>query len=246
MRKTIAMLTLFLRAVFLYLAVFFILRLTGKRQVADLQPFDLLITLLIADLASCAIANTSIPLTYSLVPILALYLVQQGLTWVCLKSAHLRRVICGSPVILIADGVVAEEAMRLTNYTMIDLLDQLRSKDIFDLSNVAYAILETNGTMSVLQKGDFQSPTLKDLSIPPDRAALSYMLVLDGRFCYDAMERLDIDEAWILKKLKAMGIAKETEVFFLHLSPEGRLSAQTKERAGKRTANLDTEKKTYV
>ena len=150
MRKTIAMLTLFLRAVFLYLAVFFILRLTGKRQVADLQPFDLLITLLIADLASCAIANTSIPLTYSLVPILALYLVQQGLTWVCLKSAHLRRVICGSPVILIADGVVAEEAMRLTNYTMIDLLDQLRSKDIFDLSNVAYAILETNGTMSII------------------------------------------------------------------------------------------------
>lgn len=144
------MLILFLRAALMYALVFTVLRLTGKRQIADLQPFDLLITLMIADLASCAIADTGIPLTYSVVPILALYLVQQLVNWICLKSSRLRRALCGNPLLLIADGVLQEDVMRAANYTVVDLLDQLRAKDVFDLSNVSYAILETNGSLSVL------------------------------------------------------------------------------------------------
>lgn len=240
------MLTLFLRAVLLYLFVFLILRLTGKRQVADLQPFDLLITLLIADLAGCAIADTSIPLAYSIVPILALYLVQQGLTFIALKNDKLRRVICGSPVILIADGVVSEQAMRDTNYTIIDLLDQLRSKDVFDLDNVAYAILETNGTMSVLQKGCFQTPTVRDLELAEERAGLSYMLILDGGLCRESMARLNIDESWICARLNDFSIRSVHDVFFLHLSPTGTLRVQTKSRAGVRCDTMETEKKTFV
>ena len=142
------MLTLFLRAVFLDLFVLLILRLTGKRQVSDLQPYDLLMTLIIADLASTAIADTDIPLLYSVVPILALYLVQQLLAKLSLKSSVLRRLICGTPQILILDGVLQEKVMRRTNYTVRDLLDSLRSKDIFSVDEVAYAILETNGTVS--------------------------------------------------------------------------------------------------
>lgn len=240
------MFTLFLRAVLLYIFVFVILRLTGKRQVADLQPFDLLITLLIADLASCAIANTSIPLVYSIVPILALYLVQQGLTYICLKSARLRRVVCGSPVILIADGVVSENAMKKTNYTVIDLLDQLRSKDVFDLETVAFAILETNGTMSVLQKGPFQNPSLKDLGLPPDQAALSYMLILDGKLCRDAMQTLQIEENWIAAKLSETGVERISDVFYFYLSSEGRVLMQLKESRGAKVFTLNTGKKTYV
>lgn len=236
------MLTLFLRAVLLYLIVFMILRLTGKRQVADLQPFDLLITLLIADLASCAIANTEIPLVYSIVPIVALYFVQQLLTLLSLKSAKLRRVICGSPVILVSNGVVSESAMRAASYTVIDLLDQLRAKDIFDLSSVSYAILETNGTMSVLQKPGCQLPTLNDLSLPAKDAALSYMLILDGGLCRDSMARLSIDEAWIGEQLSKLSCPRIRDVFFLNLAPDGTLTMQTKERAGVRVRTLKTEK----
>lgn len=119
--NTVHMLTLFLRAVFLDLFVLLILRLTGKRQVSDLQPYDLLMTLIIADLASTAIADTDIPLLYSVVPILALYLVQQLIAKLCLKSSAMRRIICGTPQILILDGVLQEKIMRRTNYTVRDL-----------------------------------------------------------------------------------------------------------------------------
>ena len=160
------MLILFLRAVLLYFLVFAVIRLTGKRQVADLQPFDLLITLMIADLASCAIADTSIPLAYSVVPIIALFLTQRAVTYTCLKSARIRRVFAGNPLILIRDGVLQEDAMRAANYSVDDLMDQLRSKDMFSAEEVAFAILETNGSMSILQKSDAQTPTRGDLALP--------------------------------------------------------------------------------
>jgi uncharacterized membrane protein YcaP (DUF421 family) len=235
------MLILFLRACLLYLLVFVVLRLTGKRQVSDLQPFDLLITLMIADLASCAIADTNIPLAYSAVPILALYLMQTFITYVCLKNARLRNLVCGRPVILVADGVLQEGSMRRANYTIIDLMDQLRAKDVFDIGNVAYAILETNGSMSVLQRGECQTPTLKDLDLPPEDAHLSHMLVLDGRLCVETVRACGLSEAWVQAKLSGMGAGPVRNVFYLSLSPDGTLRAQTRERAGKRVLTLQTE-----
>lgn len=226
------MLTLFLRAIFMYLFVFAILRLTGKRQVADLQPFDLLITLLIADLAGSSIANTDTPLLYSVVPILGMYLIQQVLTHLCLKSAKLRRVVCGSPVILVRDGVLLETAMRDNDYTIVDLLDQLRSRDVFDLRQVAFAILETNGSMSVMQKGAFQTPTMGDLGLKPGNASLCEMLVLDGRFCYDAMARLAMTEADVRGVVNAFTAVPVHDVFYLHRAPEGTYAMQLKARAG--------------
>lgn len=235
------MLILFLRACLLYLLVFAVLRLTGKRQVSDLQPFDLLITLMIADLASCAIADTNIPLVYSIVPIFALYLMQTFITYVCLKSASMRRVVCGNPVILVADGVLQEDSMRRSNYTIIDLMDQLRAKDVFDIGNVAYAILETNGSMSVLQRGEFQTPTLRDLGLPPEEAHLSHMLVLDGKLCMSTVRACGLTEAWVRDRLSGMGAGAVRNVFYLSLSPDGLLRAQTRSRSGSRVLTLQTE-----
>lgn len=235
------MLILFLRATILYVLVFAVLRLTGKRQVSDLQPFDLLITLMIADLASCAIADTSIPLVYSVVPIFALYLMQSLITYVCLKSAGVRRLVCGNPVVLVADGVLLEDAMRRANYAIIDLMDQLRAKDVFDIRNVAYAILETNGSMSILQTGECQTPSLEDLGLPPAPARLSHMLALDGRLCPDTIRACGLREDWVRKKLQDMGVRAVRDTFYLSLSPDGLLRAQTTARAGARVLTLQTE-----
>lgn len=120
------MLILFLRAMLLYCFILVILRMTGKRQVSDLEPYDLLITMSIADLASFAIADTSIPLLYSIVPILALYLVQQVIAKLCLHSRSFRCFVCGSPLVLIRDGVLQEQMMKTANYTVTDLCDHLR------------------------------------------------------------------------------------------------------------------------
>lgn len=216
----------------MYLFVFLILRLTGKRQVADLQPTDLLVTLLIADLAGCAIADTDTPLVYSIVPILGMYLVQQLVAFVCLKSERVRRAVCGSPVILVRDGVVQEEAMRENDYTLVDLLDQLRSRDVFDMRQVAFAILETNGTMSVLQKSAFQTPTLSDLRLSGESAALSEMLILDGALCFDAMTRLSLTAQDVSALVAGFCPARIQNVFFLHRSPDGALAMQLKLSAG--------------
>ena len=231
--QTSFMLTLFFRAIFMYLFVFLILRLTGKRQVSDLQPFDLLITLLIADLAGCSIGDTGTPLLYSIVPILGMYFVQQLVTLVCLKSARTRRLICGSPVLLIRDGAVLEEAMRETHYTLVDLLDQLREGGVFDLNDVAFAILETNGTMSVLTKTDSQAVTRRDMdikNIPPAR--LSYMHILDGELCHDAILTLGYTQRDVTALAEKLGKCPVKDVFFLHRAGDGTLTLQKKRRAG--------------
>lgn len=211
------MLVLFIRAVLLYVFILFIIRLTGKRQVSDLQPFDLLITLTIADLASCAIAETDIPLLYSIVPILALFLVQQAVVKLCLKSSRARRAFCGSPLILVRDGVLQEQTMRYANYTVTDLVDQLRSKDIFDIGDVCYAVLETNGGVSILQKGE---------NVP---TALSHMLVLDGKVCQDAVSSLSISTDELERSLEGN---KLSDVLYMQLSADGKLRTQLKKKKG--------------
>ena len=203
--NTVHMLTLFLRAVFLDLFVLLILRLTGKRQVSDLQPYDLLMTLIIADLASTAIADTDIPLLYSVVP--------------------MRRIICGTPQILILDGVLQEKIMRRTNYTVRDLLDNLRSKDIFDVGEVAYAILETNGSLSVLEKAAFQQPNKQELDLPPGSAALSHLLILEGKIQRSGLETLHLSRADVERMLKEHGLALKN-VFFAQMNGDGNLHVQ--------------------
>ena len=219
------MLTLFLRAVFLDLFVLLVLRLTGKRQVSDLQPYDLLMTLIIADLASTAIADTDIPLLYSVVPILALYLVQQALAKLCLKSSAIRRLVCGTPQILILDGVLQEKIMQRTNYTVRDLLDSLRSKDIFDVGEVAYAILETNGTVSVLEKAAFQQPNKRELGLEPGSAALSHLLILEGKIQKSGLETLHLTKKDVETMLKKNGLALKN-IFFAQMNGDGELHVQ--------------------
>ena len=234
------MLTLFLRAVFLDLFVLLILRLTGKRQVSDLQPYDLLMTLIIADLASTAIADTDIPLLYSVVPILALYLVQQLLAKLSLKSSAMRRLICGTPQILILDGVLQEKVMRRTNYTVRDLLDSLRSKDIFEVGEVAYAILETNGTVSVLEKAAFQKPNKQELGIEPGSAALSHLLILEGKIEKSGLSTLHLDRKAVETMLKEHGLALQN-VFFAQMNGDGELHVQLDRRNGSRVYSFSNE-----
>ncbi len=223
--QAMRMLTLFLRAVFLDLFVLLILRLTGKRQVSDLQPYDLLMTLIIADLASTAIADTDIPLLYSIVPILALYLVQQAIAKLCLKSSAMRRLICGTPQILILDGVLQEKIMRRTNYTVRDLLDSLRSKDIFDVGEVAYAILETNGSVSILVKDAFAKPTKRDLKLPEESAALKHLLILEGKIQKSGLDSLHLDSKRVEAMLKRRKLTLGS-VFFAQMDGDGEVYVQ--------------------
>ena len=222
------MLILFLRAVLLYVFILFILRMTGKRQIADLQPFDLIITMAIADLASTAIADTDIPLLYSVVPILALYLVQQAVAFLSLRSRRFRTFVCGSPLLLVREGVLQEGIMRQANYTVSDLSDHLRAQQVFDLKSVQYAILETNGSLSVLEKQKADQPQPK----------LSYMLVLDGEFCRTALKHLRIRPKALKELLRRFGVTDMGDVFYLQYLGDGSLRLQLKAKRGAKIKDI--------
>ncbi len=233
MRKEgLNMFVLFVRAVILYLLVFTVIRLMGKRQISDLQPYDLIMTLLIADLASEPAANTGIPLLYGIVPIIALFLVQQVISTLSLKSEKMRAVICGVPLIVINRGVVQEKVLRDARYTLSDLMEQLRSKDVFELSAVEYAILETNGGLSVLLKGPVRNPTLQDLQLPSPAAALPSILIQDGNVHPEALTLAGRDEPWLMRQLARIGVKSPKQVFLALLNEDGILHAQLKAREG--------------
>ncbi|HMM32398.1 MAG TPA: DUF421 domain-containing protein [Clostridia bacterium] len=226
------MLVLFARAIILYLLVFVIIRLTGKRQISDLQPYDLIMTLLIADLASEPASNTGIPLLYGVVPILALFLVQQIISALSLKSEKMRSLLCGTPLIVISRGVVQEKVLHDARYTLSDLLEQLRDKDVFELSSVEYAILETNGNLSVLLKGPSRTPTLQDLQLASPAAALAYVLIQDGSIHEQALRQAGHDEPWLLRQLARIDIKNPNQVLIAQLNENGILHTQLKAREG--------------
>ena len=226
------MLVLFARAIILYLLVFVIIRLTGKRQISDLQPYDLIMTLLIADLASEPASNTGIPLLYGVVPIMGLVLVQQIITGRSLKSEKMRSLLCGTPLIVISRGVVQEKVLRDARYTLSDLLEQLRDKDVFELSTVEYAILETNGSLSVLLKGPSRPPTLSDMQLASPAAALAYVLIQDGSIHEQALQQAGRDESWLLRQLARIDIKNPSQVLIAQLNENGILHTQLKAREG--------------
>ena len=211
---------LFVRAIILYLLVFIVIRMTGKRQLSDLQPFDLIITLLLAELASEPAANMGIPLLYGIVPILALFVVQQLVAWLSLKAEGFRHILCGRPLLLIARGVVNEQALRDARYSLNDLMEQLRAKDVFNLADVSYAILETNGDLSVLPKGPVQTPDYQALSLPAPDDRPPFLIIQDGKIHREALRQTGFEEKWLQTQLKRAGIQDIRQVLFAFLAGE--------------------------
>lgn len=235
---TRGMVILFVRAIILYVLVFVAIRMTGKRQLSDLQPFDLIITLLLAELASEPAANMGIPLLYGVVPIVALFLVHQLISFLSLKSSGLRQILCGQPLLLINRGVVNEQALRDARYSLNDLMEQVRAKDIFDLADVDYAILETNGDLSVLPKGSKQTPTYDSLSLPPPDAELPFLLIQDGKLHKEALQQAGFSLPWLEAQLKRAGIPSVQHVLFAFLCGDT-LHLQSKQKYGTMVCFMD-------
>jgi uncharacterized membrane protein YcaP (DUF421 family) len=144
----------------------------------------------------------------------------------------MRAVLCGTPLIVISHGVVQEQVLRDARYTLSDMLEQLRSKDVFELSSVEYAILETNGGLSVLLKGSNRNPTLKDMQLPAPTAALTSVLIQDGNIHSEALKVIGRDEPWLMHQLARIEVTNPKQVFIALLNEDGTLHAQLKAREG--------------
>ena len=219
----------FVRTVILYLVLTAGMRLLGKRQIGQLEPSEFVVSMLIADLAAVPMQNTGIPLLHGLVPmvtVLGLGLVFSGIT---MLSVPLRNILCGKPIILIENGKLNQSNLRLTRITLDELTGHLRQKDVLDITTVQYAILETDGSLSVFPFPKDAPATAKEAGIHPKKQYLPVTVVEDGYICADSLKQAGKDEIW-LQKVLAERKTTAAETFLLTVDGNDHIHWIGKER----------------
>ena len=196
------MLIIFVRAIFLYILIIFSLRLMGKRQLGELQPTELVITILISNLASLPIENTAIPMTVGIIPIMVLVACELIVSNVALKNRNFRLFLSGRPIIVISEGVVDQKALHKLRFSIDDLMESLRSQGVFDIKDVHYAIVETTGTVSVLQKFEAQTVTPKMINLKGENDSFPIVVISDGKLVEQSLQQYNIPMDWLNKNLK--------------------------------------------
>jgi len=219
-----------IRTIVIYLIIVFILRLMGKTQVSQLQPFELVIILMISELATVPSEDTGIPLLAGLFPVLTLFLVGLTISQLSLKSEKIRGIICGTPTLIISKGKILENEMRKNRYNLSDLYEQLRDKNIFNIADVEAAILETSGQLSVFPKSAKRSVTPEDLKLPVQEAEPAYAIILDGVLQYRNFQNANVNEQWIKTELQKRGIPDYKQVFLASIDAQRNLFIQLKEK----------------
>lgn len=203
------------RTVILYILIIAGIRLMGKRQVGELEPSELVLSLIIADLASVPMQDFGIPLLAGVVPILALLAMTMILSVLTMRSVRFRALLCGRPSIIIREGKVDQREMARNRLTVDELLEELRGQGYTDPSTVKYAILETNGQLSVLPFAAQKPPTAQQLGLETEQWELPLVVVSDGRLLEHNLTQLGRDRAWLDKRLKEGGCSDPKQVFLL-------------------------------
>lgn len=209
-----------IRSLILYILVIFAVRLMGKRQLGELQPSELVITILISNIATLPIEDVNVPVIVGATPILALVCFEVLVSWLTLKVPRMRKVISGSPKIIISDGKIAPDVLRELRFSVDDLLMALRAKDIFDVSEVQFAIVETTGTVSVMKKPSEDTPTRMDMKIAAECSDPPMLLVADGQILENSLQSLKLSRGSVEMLLKAHNI-RLSEVFLMTADSSG-------------------------
>lgn len=219
----------FIRTFILYFIIIIAIRVMGKRQISELQTSELVVTLLISDLAAIPMQNSGIPIYSGLIPIVVLVACEILLSSSMLKSSKFRRLICGKPMVLINDGKIDQSLMKYLRITTEDLFEQLRQLDVFSLSDIAFAIIETNGKISILKKPEKTTVDAGMLNIQNPDNGLETVIISDGEISDFSMKLCNISEQWIYKTLDKENI-KLSDVFIMTANKNKKYSIIKKER----------------
>lgn len=225
------MLITFFRAIILYLIVLIVMRLMGKREIGQLQPFELAISIMIADLASIPMTEIGIPIFNGIIPILGLLVMHLIISVVNLKSLRAREIICGKPNILIYRGKINEKALKKERFTINELQERLRGNNVVNLGDVEYAILETSGEVTVIQKPEKRNTIPEDFNITPDYEGIPYDLVIDGKIINQNLKIIGKNYEWLKKEVKKFNINPE-EALVVTIDGKGQIFCQKKEKKG--------------
>jgi uncharacterized membrane protein YcaP (DUF421 family) len=227
------MLIIFVRTLLLYLLVVIVTRLMGKRQIGELQPYEFVITIMIADLVAVPMQDRGLSLFSGVIPVLTLLLVQVVFSYWSLKSLTFRRILCGKPSPIMEKGQINWAEMRSNLYHIHDLLEQLRSQGYFNLSEIEYALLETNGSLTVLPRAEKRPVTLEDLKLNALPESLPLLLILDGQIEENNLASAGFTRQWLLEELKKRGVTDPHTVLIAMLDTRGRFYFQTKPTEGR-------------
>lgn len=223
------MLINFFRAIVLYLVVLVVMRLMGKREIGQLQPFELAIAIMIADLASIPMTDTGIPISNGIVPIFGLLVMHIIISVIIVKSNKARELICGKPRILIYRGKIDEKALIKERFTVGELQERLRDRDVVSIADVEYAILETSGQVTIIEKPNKRKIIPEDLGIMPEYEGIPYDLVIDGRIMSNNLKAIGKNYNWLKKEVKKFGFLPE-EALIVTYDGKGQIFCQKMER----------------
>ena len=223
------MLATFFRSIIIYIIVLIVMRLMGKREIGQMQPFELAISIMIADLASIPMTDIGIPISNGIIPIMGLLVMHLVISVLNMKSGTLRGLIWGKPTILIYRGKIDEEKLRAERLTLNELEEKLRSNNVMNLGDVEYAILETSGDISVIQKPNKRTTTPEDFNIMPEYEGISYDLVIDGKVMQDNLNKLDKSYEWLKTQTEKFQMKPE-EALIVTVNGKGDIFCQKKQK----------------
>lgn len=228
------MLIIIVRTLFLYALVVTAIRIMGKRQVGQLQPLDLVVIIMISELAAIPSEDIGIPLISGVVPILVLLLVSVLLSTLELKSEKAREIINGTPSILIERGRIMEDELRKNRFNLSDLLEELRVKNAPNVADVEFAIMETSGQISVLLKSFKRPATPGDMNLTPLYEDLPAVLITDGKVHHKELQRINKSVEWLDSELKKRDLHSYKDVFFASFDASGKLFVQETDKSSRK------------
>lgn len=197
------------------------MRIMGKKQIGQLEPFELAITIMISELASLPMQDTEVPLIHGVIPIITLIVLQASLVILQLKSEKLRNIVNGKPSILIEDGQIDINELKHQKFNINDLMEELRLQGFYNIQDVEYAILETSGQLSIIPKTSSAPVTREDLNIKTKQDSLPITLILDGKVNHENLKLAKMTEDKLLSKLKSSGVNSVDEIFIAVINSKG-------------------------
>lgn len=218
-----------IRTLILYLVIIITVRLMGKRQISELQTSELVVTLLMSDIASIPMQNTDQSLLSGIIPILVLLVCEILISILMLKSSKLRRIICGKPVPVIKDGKVNQKAMKELRISTEELFEELRQKDVFSITDVSYAVMETNGKMSIKKTPEADTCTAGQLGVSISDDGMDAVVVSDGEVAYASLSFCGLDKEW-LDNILTEERTRLKDIFIMTANKSGKYTIINKEQ----------------
>ncbi len=219
----------YVRTIVLYAVLIAVIRLMGKRQIGEMEPSEFVVTMLLADLAAVPMQDTGIPLLSGLIPILTVLAMELILAAVSMNSVRARKLLCGKPVILMENGQILQQNLRSTRLTLDELTELLRGEGYVDLAQIQYAILETNGKLSILPYPKYAPPSAKDLTVQATELELPVTIISDGKILWENIRISGHDKAWLEQTLRSLGCTAK-QAYLLTATPSGKLYFAKREK----------------